>query len=279
MGPLTGDRGSTHLVIPDTQSKPGTPSEHLAWIGEYIIDRKPDVVVHLGDHWDMPSLSSYDRGKRASEGRRYSEDVQKGNDDLALLTAPLWAHQASIRARRPLRRHEQYTPRLVLLRGNHEYRIERALEDAAVWDGKIGFDDLESPGWEVHDFREVVCIDGVYYSHYFYNPMTGRPYGGQSIDTRLKTVGSSFTMGHQQGLWYGLRPTIGGMHHGLVAGSCYLHDEDYLGPQANDNWRGIVVCHQVENGSYDPMFVSLDFLCRKYEAMPLERFMFKKGYR
>lgn len=260
---------SVHLVVPDTQVKPGVRTDHLRWIGQFILERKPDVIIHLGDHWDIPSLSSYDRGKKAMEGRRYADDVQAGNEALALLTAPARAANRSRRYRKtPL-----YEPRWVLLRGNHENRIVRAIEDTAQLDGAISLDDLESPGWEVHDFLEVVMIDGVAYSHYFYNPMTGRPYGGQSIDTRLKTIGQSFTMGHQQGLWYGLRPTIGGMHQGLVAGSCYLHDEDYLGPQANSNWRGLVVCHQVENGEYDPMMVSLDYLCRRYEGVPLVEFL------
>ena len=30
----------THLVIPDTQAKPGVPTDHLGWIGEYILDRR-----------------------------------------------------------------------------------------------------------------------------------------------------------------------------------------------------------------------------------------------
>ena len=46
-----------HLVIPDTQCKPGHSFEHLEWAGQYAVKTKPDVIVHLGDHWDMPSLS------------------------------------------------------------------------------------------------------------------------------------------------------------------------------------------------------------------------------
>ncbi|HYF46074.1 MAG TPA: hypothetical protein VD926_07675, partial [Acidimicrobiales bacterium] len=76
---------------------------------------------------------------------------------------------------------------------------------------------------------------------------------------------------------YGLRPawTDGkpSFHHGLVAGACYLHDEDYLGPQGNTYWRGIVVCFGVEGGVYNPMFVDLDYLCRRYEGAPLSEFM------
>lgn len=248
------------MVIPDTQVKPGVPTEHLTWIGQYILKRRPDTIVMLGDHWDMPSLSSYDRGKKAMEGRRYAADVAAGNAAIDLLVAPTrkWNMRRLART--------TYEPRWVLLRGNHEHRIQRAIDDNAQLDGALSFDDLESPGWEVHDFLDVVKIDGVRYAHYFYNPNTGRPYAGENIVTRLKTIGCSFTMGHQQGLRWANLPTISGIRNGLVAGSCYLHDEEYIGPQGNAEWRGVVACHQVEDGQYDPMPVSLDYLCREFEG-------------
>jgi hypothetical protein len=259
---------TSHLVIPDTQVKPGAPTAHLCWIGQYIVDRKPDTIVHLGDHWDMASLSSYDKGKRAMEGRRYRADVDAGNAGLAMIDAPLARHNALAK-----RYHEkQYKPRKVLLRGNHEFRIIRATELDAALDGTIGYHDLESPGWEVHDFLEPVEIDGVVYAHYFYQPMSGRPFAG-TIENRLKHVGHTFTMGHQQTLLYGVRFVRDRSQHGLVAGSCYLHDEDYKGPQGNAHWRGLIVKHEVEGGSYDPMFVSLDYLCRRYEGVSLAEFM------
>jgi hypothetical protein len=113
----------------------------------------------------------------------------------------------------------------------------------------------------------------VAYSHYFYNPNTGRPYAGENLLLRLKTIGHTFTMGHQQGRRYVDRAVGGRLQHGLVLGTTYLHDEKYLGPQGNTYWRGIVVCHQVEQGSYDPMFVSLDYLCRRYEGKRLGEFL------
>jgi len=45
--------------------------DHLTWAGQYAVDKKPDVIVHIGDHWDMPSLSHYDKGTKSFEGRRY----------------------------------------------------------------------------------------------------------------------------------------------------------------------------------------------------------------
>ena len=49
---------TTHLIIPDTQVKFGEDFSYLRHIGQYIVDKKPDVVVHLGDFVDMESLRS-----------------------------------------------------------------------------------------------------------------------------------------------------------------------------------------------------------------------------
>jgi hypothetical protein len=249
----------THIIIPDTQARPNVPNDHLQWIGEYIASayggRKNVTVIHLGDHWDMPSLSHYDRGKLAMEGRRYVEDVEAGNFAMQLLDEAM--------------RVPRWKPRKVFLFGNHEDRITRAAEDNAQLEGAVTLDHLRLDDWETHAYLDPTWIDGVCYAHYFYNPMTGRPYGGQNVETRLKTIGHSFTMGHQQGLLYGLRSTLAGMQHGLVAGSAYIHDETYKGFQGNSHWRGIIVAHQVAAGSYDPMFVSLDYLCRRSQGKPL----------
>lgn len=266
-----------HLVIPDCQVKPNVPIDHLHWIGKYIVDQFAGdelVIVCLGDFWDMPSLSSYDRGKKAMEGRRYVEDIRAGAYAWDTLTRPL----AEYNHLRQARHEKQWWPERHFLFGNHEHRITRAAEDNAQLDGLVSLEHLRTPGWQQHEFLEVVDIDGIAYSHFFYNPMTGRPYAGSNLETRLKTVGRSFTMGHQQGLKWGRVDTTEGPHIGLVAGSCYLHDETYLGPQGNDHWRGVVVCHQVEKGDYDPMMVSLDYLCRKYEGVRLGEYVREMGY-
>lgn len=272
MAPKAAQLAPAHFIIPDTQVRPGVRADHLGWIGRYLVDQfkgHPNLtVIHLGDHWDMPSLSSYDKGKRAMEGRRYAADVDAGNAAWRLLTAPLDAHnRRQAKAGRP-----EWWPRRVRLIGNHEHRIERAAEDSAILEGTVDLSNLDTPGWEVIPFLQPIVMDGVAYAHYFYNPNNGRPFSGM-IETRLKNVGRSFTQGHQQGLQYGLRQVAGTRHHGLIAGSCYLHDEDYIGPQGNAYWRGIVVAHEVRDGTYDPMMVSLAYLCRRYEGVALDTFM------
>lgn len=244
----------SHLIIPDTQVKPGVPLEHLTWIGQYAADKSPDVIVCLGDFADMPSLSSYDRGKKQFEGRRYKADVEAAHQAMEMLMTPLVK--------------VGYKGRLVLTLGNHENRINRAVEDDSKLDGTISVANLgyEAWGWEVIPFLKVVEIDGLNYSHYFYNPMSGRPYAGTCI-TKLKNIGMSFIMGHQQGIDIAMRELANGKkQHGLVCGSCYQHDELYKGPQGNGHYQGIVVLNEVRDGGYDLMQVSLDFLRRKYST-------------
>lgn len=266
-------KGRTHLVIPDTQVKPGVPLDHLGWIGEYIVDKKPDVVIHLGDHADMPSLSSYDKGKRSFEGRRYHLDKDAANKGFDYLNEPL--HRENRRL--ALNKKAQWFPERKLLLGNHENRVERATQSSSELYGTIGIHDLnyEDHGWEVHKFLEVVDIDGVWYSHYFYNPLTGNPYGG-TTKTMLNNIGHSFTMGHRQTYDPAVRYVGNRQVRGLVAGACYLHDEDYKGPQGNHHWRGIIMKHEVRDGQYDLMEVSLDYLCRRYEGKSLEKFKARK---
>ena len=258
---------TTHLVIPDTQAKPGAPTKHLEWIGRYVIDRKPDVVVHLGDHWDMPSLSSYDRkGGTKLEGTRVIADIAAGNEAFAILNAPLEAYNDERRERKE----RQWWPRRVLLRGNHEHRITRAVENDAQLDGLLSLDMLASPGWEVVPFLVPIDIDGVVYSHYFANPMNGRPMGGTAA-ARLKNLGHSFVQGHQQVYEQAVRYVRGRQQRGLIAGAGYLHEEDYLGhPDAHSYWRGVLVLHEVEGGAYNLMEVSLGYLCKRYEGISLD---------
>lgn len=264
-----------HLVIPDCQVTPNSPTDHLSWIGEYILEKRPDVINCIGDFADMESLSSYDKGKLKAEGTRYKADLKASKKAMKRLTDPLKRYNATRRQYKE----KQYKPRQELYLGNHEYRIARAVEDNPHLDGFMSISDLdyESFGWTVRDFLEVVEIDGVSYSHYFYNPLSGRPYGGTSIETRLKNIGFSFVQGHQQVYMVGVRSLNNGSRiRGLVQGACYLHDEDYRGPQGNSEWRGIFVLHEVEDGDYSLLEVSLDYLCRKYEGVRLWEYMEKK---
>jgi hypothetical protein len=164
----------------------------------------------------------------------------------------------------------RYSPRMVLTLGNHENRINRAVEINAELEGTLSTRSLgyEDYGWEVHEFLKVVTIDGIAYSHFFPRSGSGKVVqtrnGSPNAKAQLVREGRSATAGHAQGLDIACLPLGGKLQWGLIAGSCYLHQETYLGPQGNNHWRGVVLKNDVSQGSYSPIFVSLDYLKKRY---------------
>lgn len=250
-----------HMVIPDTQTGPGRATEHLAWAGQYAVEMLPDVIVMLGDWWNMDSLSSYDKGKKSFEGRRYIKDIQAGNEAMDLFMAPI--HKEI--KRRKKNKQKLWNPRLVFIVGNHENRIDRAIEDDAMLEGLISLDDmnLQQHGWEIIPFLEPVIIDGVAYCHWFTSGVMGRPCSSARLMLTKKHM--SCVMGHVQDrdiAW--ARRADGQQITGLFAGIFYQHDELYLNPQTNKSWRGIWIFHEVRDGSFDEMPVSMNYLRSRY---------------
>jgi Calcineurin-like phosphoesterase. len=249
------------LVIPDVQAKPDEDFTFLTWIGEYITEKKPDVIVCIGDFTDMPSLCTYDVGTKGFEGRRYTNDIGAGQEAMMALLLPI-----EIEAdRQKQNKHAVYRPRKIMLIGNHEQRINKAINRDPKLEGLISLDDLAYAafGWEIHPFLEVVVVEGVAFSHYFTSGVMGRPI--TSAQALLSKKHMSCIAGHQQGKQIATgRRADGRQITGIIAGSCYMHDEGYLDVQSNQHWRGLIVLHDVKDGVFDEMFVSLDYLKQKY---------------
>lgn len=249
------DTKKTILVIADTQCKSEESLEYMLWIGHYIAEKKPDVIVHIGDHYDFPSLSSYDKGKSSAEGKRLVKDIEAGNKGFEYLNLAM-------------QKHKDYNPRKIFCLGNHENRLDRYIDDNPELIGTLGTDFLpfSKYGWEVYPFLKPVEINGIFFVHYLANPFSGKPYGGNAMNI-LKTVGRSFVVGHKQCLDVAIRPTIDGKQQiGIVNGACYDHNESYKGYQGNNHFRGLTVLHEVHGGFAVPMFVSLDYMKEKYYA-------------
>jgi hypothetical protein len=260
-------RPTRHIVIPDLQLKPDAPTEHLDWIARYVVEKKPDCLILIGDVADMPSLSSYDKGTKSFEGRTYRNDILAANDGLQRLMAPIQAEMERIERRRIAR----WKLRKVVTLGNHEHRINRAIEQQRELDGLVSIKDIffEQWGFEVYPFLQPVKVDGVCYAHYFCSGVMGRPI--TTAKATLTKLHQSCIAGHQQGLDFATAYRGDGSRiTSVIAGSCYLHDEGYLNPQTNQHWRGLLVLNEVQDGSFDLMPVSLEYLRRKY-GKPNER--------
>jgi hypothetical protein len=152
-----------------------------------------------------------------------------------------------------------------MLIGNHEHRIDRAIELDRKLDGLISIEDLQYKefGWEVVPFLTPLNIDGILYSHYFTSGVMGRPCG--TARAQLTKGHMSCVAGHQQGrdVSYAKRGD-GKLMTSIIAGSFYQHEEGYLNTQTNAHWHGVLMLNEVDDGQFDEMFISLEFLRKRY---------------
>lgn len=242
----------------------------MDWIGQAIVEYHPDVVIHGGDHFDFPSLSSHEQpGSAPLENQRYKDDLEVGNAAFARLCAPM---EADIDRRKRLHM-ERWNPRRIVTIGNHETRADRVASNNPKLLGTVGSDQCDFRDWERHGFLSIVTVDGILYSHYFQSSHSARPIGG-SIPNKLSRIGSSFVHGHVQGLDMGTKMMANGKTlWGVQAGSCYLHEEAYRGAQGQRHFRGIVILNETEDGECCPMVLSLKYLCKKFTGDSLHHFM------
>ncbi len=252
---------STHLVIPDAHAHYQHNNNRAEWLGRLIGELKPDVVVNIGDTWDMPSLSGYDKGKKSFQGRTYKADIDAGLD----FNDRLWS---------TVRKQKRKMPRRIFCVGNHEERISRAIEMQPELEGTVSYDDLELDRWydeTVHYSGNTpgsIEVDGVHYAHYFISGVMGRAVGGEHpAYSLLARKYASCTQGHTHVYDHCFRTRADGSKmFGLVAGIFTDQRSGYAG-EANDLWwRGVFIKRQVANGSYDLEAVSIERLKREYSS-------------
>jgi hypothetical protein len=203
----------------------------------------------------MESLCSYDKGTKGFEGRRYRRDIEAGVE-------------AQDRLLREVRKRKKRLPRFVRTLGNHEHRIERAVNADAILEGTIGFSDLQSKEykWEEYGFLEPADIDGILYSHFFTAGTMGTPIGGVNHARSLllkKMV--SCTQGHSHLFDYSiLNDARGDEIHGCVVGCYFEENHDWAGPANEMYHKGVVVKRNVSKGRYDLQRISLDSIRKEY---------------
>jgi len=206
----------------------------------------------------MPSLSGWDSvQKKVKEKVRYSSDDGKGDVESG--------NEAFFLLNKAINKVKDYNPKRIFTLGNHEQRIERFQEEFPNLGDAVSYKHLNFEGWKVIPYLKPITIDGIAYCHFFHPPLSPRPYGGK-VSTILNNIGYSFSMGHRPGLGMDRKPLSSGkVLRGLVAGSFYMHFEDYKGHQGNKGqWNGLIIKHQVKQGNYSLMEVDLQYLLENY---------------
>lgn len=241
-------------VITDAQVRAGVPINHLVACANYLAEIRPDVIVNIGDFADMPSLSTYNRaGSLEAETTRYRDDVAAVRRAMAAFLAPI-------------RKVRGWAPRLIFTLGNHEDRITRTVAvNPRHLQGIMAVDDLgyTDAGWTVFPFLQPVTIGGVAFAHYFPSGVMGRPI--TTAAALLAKMHMSCFAGHLQGRDIAFsKRADGNSMTAIISGSFYQHNEDYLSPLANNHWRGMFVLHEVRDGMFDEMAISVNYLLRKY---------------
>lgn len=221
----------------DPQVKENVPNP-LIPIAFQIVTLKPDVVVCGGDHFDMPSLSYYDKGKKSHRPKTYLKDIRAGNHAMREFWEIIETFWQGYKA-----------SDWHFLHGNHEFRRNRALEYA----DETTIELMEQfpfylDGWEEHKFLDILKIKGVNFSHYFQNNNSDRPIG--TARQMLIKKHESCVAGHMQGFDYAEQITGHRTIQAVIAGSCYMHDESYKA-QSNHHWRGTMLMKDVNNGMFE----------------------------
>lgn len=256
-------RAKTAVVFTCAHSKPGVSNQRADWLSNLIYDVRPDYVVDLGDTADVPSLSFHDTGKPGlMVMSNYEEDINHHLDFQE-------------RVRYKVKKNKVKRPMYIGMEGNHENRIKKALEKDPRLAGKtkgISFEDLETDRYydEYHEYENgapaISTYDGVSYAHYisagnYGTAMSGMHHGYGLLQKRhcSTTVGHS----HKRNIYFkddaSPYPSIG-----LVAGCFKGGDEGWAGQANQDWWKGVVIKRNIENGWYDPEFVSMERLKKEY---------------
>ena len=244
---------ATHLVIGDPHCNPKASNDRFLWAGKLARDLKPDTIICMGDLSSLDSLSSYDKGKKSFEGRRYKKDIDHAHDALEKFNKGLNGRRS----------------RKVMLLGNHEDRIDRIVDETPELDGTISTKDLKFKefGWEVIAYQEPVAIDGVHYCHNYPTGIMGKPISGDSIARSLLLKNKvSSTVGHCHLFDYSMCTVPTGRKViGLSAG-CYLHHkEDYARNTQRLWWSGLIVKRNVRQGEYDIETIEYNVVKRRYD--------------
>lgn len=246
----------THLVIGDAHSNPNVDNRRFDWLANFIEDKRPDVIVDIGDWGDFDSIGKYSKGTKDAWGSTLQRDITAYKD-------------ASKRAFGRIRTIKGYSPRIYRLGGNHEEgRIDKFVTDNPEFDGTLGVHLLgvNDYGAKYVPFKQVVIIDGIAYSHYFYDKDSRYPITSARTLIQRKFHSCTWGHSHKRDMFEGVAAT-GKRIIGLNVG-CFLDPEQkmgYAGPQGNATWwSGLVLKQDVDKGSYNPQFFGIDQIKREY---------------
>lgn len=243
------------VALGDAHAHPDYDNKRFDVIGEFVASELAGVedghFVQIGDWADCSAFNMHG-SKIEMEGRRWPQDIDATRDSLMRFIAP-WG------------RRKRKLPKFWLTKGNHGARVDKYIANHPELEGSIGFDELgfEDYGFKVVDFRRVLTIAGVNFTHCLFG-QSPSPIKINSPASGFKALGATYVVGHTHIAGYFRHSFVDRTIHGIDLG-CAIHKD--MGHQ--ENWscqsahrydRGIWVFENVKNGDMDVRYVRLETL-------------------
>ena len=248
------------LVFSCAHADPAYGNERFDWLGSFIYDQRPYMVIDLGDGADMKSLNSYDtRYPQALVAQSYEQDIEVYND-------------AQKRLRQKFKKAKKRRPSWIGFEGNHENRIKKYLAENPRMEGQthgVSFSHLQTEKWfdEYHEYEyggpAIANYNGVDFSHFFSSGNFGSATSGlHHAYTVINNRHNSSVCGHSHKRNLYFKDGAGSI--GMVVGCYKGHEEGWAGQANLDWWHGVVLMKDVDNGMFEPEFYSMKELEREY---------------
>lgn len=248
------DKEINHFVIADMQIQSNTNISHFPAIIEEILERLPDVIVFLGDWWDMKSIW-YKMDVEMFDSLKYKIDIKAGYEAMKAFMIPLIKHM----------KNTGWAPRVVFCEGNHEGEVEALANKYKALRGLISNKDfgLEDFGIELIPFLKPVIIDDIAYCHYFTHGLKGEAV--TSCKQLIKSKLMNCVMGHKQK--YDIDTEFradGSPIYAIFAGCSYIHNPDYLEQKNVVYSRLVWALNEVKDKTFHPEMLYIHNLIKKY---------------
>lgn len=260
----------TILPIPDCHVEPNQSQERFNKLGNLILDKKPDIILFMGDFVSLSSLSRWDSDKKLTmEGKRYINDITAANEALDLILKPYYHYLFKCNSYWKVGKAKQYSPKIYYLGGNHEYWLQRYVELNPQMEGHIDVPKdlkLQNRNIEFVPYKKYVEIDNILFTHVPINAAQ-QPVGGKyALHRALELTAKSIVFAHTH-KWEQTaihRHAGGNLIQALTCG-CYFEETPvYAEDCIHSYWKGVSILTTNGKGNFDAEQISLDRIYSTY---------------
>jgi len=255
------------LVIGDCHLEPNQPIDRFRWLGRFIAEEQPEVIVQIGDFVSLDCLSHWDYNHRARmEGRRYKDEITYAQKALHALEQPV----RNLNAVNKRNKKKLYTPHKIWHEGNHEDRLNKYVEDRPELIGSLVLAraiGVYNYGWDLIPYKEYSKVGNILFTHI---PINGanQPISGKYLcDKAISMHETNIVFGHNHRLELSTES-----RHGrdtrlfALSVGCFIDGIPAYargGKTHKSWWRGVVMLYHEEDET-DIKTISLKRLRRNF---------------